>query len=87
MSQLLDWIDDLPLRADTVDRYATQTARDFSRALFPADRAVLDQVARDGQPSDDARFFELLRNLYVFAYRGEEGDWYGLNPLLRELQR
>jgi len=86
MSQLLDWIDDLPLGADVVDRYATETGRDFARALFPADRKVLAQVAADGRPSDDPRFFELLRNLYVFAYRGEEGDWYGLNPLLREIE-
>jgi hypothetical protein len=85
MSQLLDWIDDLPLDAGTVERYATETGRDFARGLFPADRTVLAQVAQDGQSSDDARFFELLRNLYVFAYRGEDGDWYGVNPLLREL--
>lgn len=85
MSQLLDWIDELPLDANTVDRYTTATARDFARALFPADRAVLRQVAADGQSSDDPRFFELLRNLYVFAYRGGDGDWYGVNPLLREI--
>jgi|GEM_PF-1718460 len=86
MSQLLDWIDDLPLDAGTVDRYATETGRDFARGLFPADRTVLRQVASDGQSSDDPRFFELLRNLYVFAYRGDDGDWYGLNPLLLEVE-
>jgi hypothetical protein len=85
MSQLLDWIDDLPLDTRTVDRYATETARDFARALFPADRAVLRQVAETGESSDDARFFELLRNLYVFAYRGPDGDWYGVNPMLQEI--
>jgi hypothetical protein len=86
MSQLLDWIDELPLDANIVERYARETGRDFARALFPADRAVLRQVADDGQSSDDPRFFELLRNLYVFAYRGDDGDWYGVNPLLREIE-
>jgi hypothetical protein len=85
MSQLLDWIDDLPLDANIVERYATQTARDFARGLFPADRKVLRQVDEDGKSSDDPRFLELLRNLYIFAYRDEDGDWYGLNPLLREI--
>lgn len=85
MSQLLDWIEDLPLDANIIDRYATETARDFERGLFPAHRAVLRQVDEDGMSSDDPRFLELLRNLYVFAYRGEKGNWYGLNPLLREI--
>lgn len=85
MSQLLDWIEDLPLDANIVDRYATETARDFERGLFPAHRTVLRQVDDDGKSCDDPRFLELLRNLYVFAYRGEKGNWYGLNPLLREI--
>lgn len=86
MSQLLDWVDDLPLTAGVVERYATETARDFARALFPADREVLRRVREDGASLDDPRFFVLLRNLYVFAYRGAGGDWYGLNPLLREAE-
>jgi hypothetical protein len=86
ISELLDWIDDLPIAASTVDRYATDTARNFARALFPPDRELLRLVAGDGQSSEDPRFFELLRSMYVFAYRAEEGDWYGLNPLLQEIE-
>jgi hypothetical protein len=86
VSQLLDWIDELPVGAGTVDRYATETARDFARALFPPDRELLRQVAAEGASSEDPRFFELLRSMYVFAYRGEGGDWYGLNPMLREIE-
>jgi hypothetical protein len=85
MSQLLDWIQVLPLDANIVDRYAKETARDFERGLFPAHRTVLRQVDDDGMSSDDPIFLELLRNLYVFAYRGDKGNWFGLNPLLREI--
>lgn len=85
MSGLLDWIDELPVAASTFDRYATVTAQDFARALFPPDREMLHQVAADGQSSEDPRFFELLRSMYLFAYRSEGCDWYGLNPLLQEI--
>jgi len=85
ISELLDWIDDLPIPAGTVDRYVTETARNLARALFPPDRDLLRQVAADGQSSEVPRFFELLRSMYIFAYRAQEGDWYGLNPMLREI--
>lgn len=85
VSELLDWVDALPIAASTVDRYATEAAHNLSRALFPPDRELLRQVAADGQSSEDPRFFELLRSMYLFAYRAEDGDWYGLNPLLAEI--
>lgn len=86
VTELLDWVDDLPVQEATVDRYTRETAQNFARALFPPDRELLRQVSADGQSSEDPRFFELLRNMYLFAYRSGEGDWYGLNPLLRETE-
>lgn len=86
VSELLDWIDELPVSAATVDRYVTEAAHNLARALFPPDRELLAQVAVDGRSSEDPRFFELLRSMYLFAYRSEVGDWYGLNPLLREIE-
>lgn len=83
VSELLDWVEVLPVDAATVDRYASETARNLARALFAHDRELLRHAASDGQSSEDPRFFELLRNMYLFAYRSGDCDWYDLNPLLR----
>jgi len=84
VSELLDWIDEMPIDAGTVDRYVTESARNFTRALLPSDRDLLRRVDADGRSVEHPRFFELLRNLYVFAYDAD--DWYVLNPLLREVE-
>jgi hypothetical protein len=85
-SELLDWVEELPVGGGAVERYAARTASDLGRALFKADKDILEQVAGDGQGIEDPRFFELLRNQYVFAYEaGADGHWYGINPFLREI--
>ncbi|MFN2629686.1 MAG: hypothetical protein ABR569_13780 [Gaiellaceae bacterium] len=84
MRGLLNMVDELPIGAATVDRYVGRTGKDLGRALFAADREILRQVAATKEATEDSRFFDLLRNQYVFAYEGEE-YWYGLNPLLGEI--
>lgn len=86
VSELLDWIEELPVGPGAVDRYVSESARNFDRPLRPSDRELLRRVAADGRSPEEPRFFELLRNMYVFAYGSEDGDWYGLNPLLREIE-
>lgn len=83
MTALLSRVDELPIGAETFRQCVREEARSLTKGLFPADRTVLAEVARTQEALDDARFFALLRNLYVFAYEATSGeDWYGLNPLL-----
>jgi hypothetical protein len=43
-------------------------------------------VASSKEASSDPRFFDLLRNHYVFAYEaGEDEYWYDINPLLGQV--
>lgn len=87
VSELLDWIDDLPIPAATVDRYVTRSAKDLARALAPTDRALLAALRQNGEPPEEPRFWDLLRNQYVFAYEsGQDEYWFGLNPLLRDIE-
>ena len=88
LAEMLDWTDALPLTRPLVERYVSRSAKDMGRALFDADWALLRQVRNRVEPVDDPRFFELLRNHYVFAYEeGDEDYWYGWNPLLDEIER
>ncbi|MGH9225124.1 MAG: hypothetical protein ACRD2W_15395 [Acidimicrobiales bacterium] len=44
-------------------------------------------MAETRQAVENSRFFDLLRSHYVFAYEAELQDyWYGLNPLLHEIE-
>jgi hypothetical protein len=85
-TELLDWVDELPIPAATLDRYLPRAAKDLARGLLPEAKDVLRTVAASKEAAGDPRFFELLRNHYVFAYEaGEEEYWYDINPLLREV--
>ena len=87
LTEMLDWIDELPITSGTVDRYVSRQAKDLARGLSAADKEILEKVERTKEAVEDPRFFDLLRNLYVFAYEaGAEEYWYGLNPLLREIE-
>jgi hypothetical protein len=87
LTELLDWVENLPLGQETVDRYVTRAAKDLARGLFASDKEILGQVLRTRGPAEDPRFFDLLRNHYVFAYEaGADEYWYGLNPLMGEVE-
>lgn len=82
LTELLDWVDELPVSTATLDRYLPRAAKDLARGLLPEAKEVLRAVAASKEAASDPRFFELLRNHYVFAYEaGEEEYWYDINPL------
>lgn len=86
LTELLDWVDKLPIGRAAVERYALRSGKDLARALLPGDKQILRQVGETQEPVEDARFFTLLQSRYVLAYEsGEEESWYGLNPLLPSL--
>jgi hypothetical protein len=86
VSELLDWVEDLPISETTVDRYVPRAAKDLARALSQSDRDLLAELSASGEPPENPRFWDLIRNHYVFAYEsGDEEYWYGLNPLLQEI--
>jgi len=86
LTEMLDRVGELPIDASTVDGYLSRSAKALARGLFAADRVILREVRQTSEATEDSRFFDLLRNHYVFAYEpGDEEYWYGLNPLLAEV--
>lgn len=86
LTELLDRVDELPISHETLENYIPRAAKDMARGLSPQDREVLRAVASTKEASGDPRFFDLLRNHYVFAYQYSKGeDWYDVNPLLWEI--
>jgi hypothetical protein len=86
LTELLDRVDELPLPRSTLEHYISRAAKDMARGLLPEGKEVLRAVASTKEQSSDFRFFDLLRNHYVFAYEyGEDEYWYDVNPLLGEI--
>ena len=86
LTELLDWVDELPIPTSTLDRYVPRAAKDLARGLPPDAKEVLREVASSKEASGDPWFFDLLRNHYVFAYEsGEDEYWYEINPLQAEI--
>ncbi len=87
VTNLIGSVDALPISADAVNRYIPRSARGFARSLTAADRRMLIELDASGTPPEDPRFWNLMRNLYVYAYESpDEETWYGLNPLLKEIK-
>lgn len=86
LTELLDRVDELPIPRAILEHYISRAAKDMARGLLPEGKEVLRAVANTKEASNDPRFFDLLRNHYVFAYEyGEDGYWYDVNPLLGEI--
>ncbi len=87
LTEMLGYVDDLPIGEAVIDSYAPRAAKDLGRALLDSDREILRHVRASGTMVDERRFFVLLRNQYIYAYEaGLDDYWYGLNPLLREVE-
>jgi hypothetical protein len=86
LTELLDRVDELPIPCATLEHYISRASKDLARGLLPEDKEVLRAVAKSKEACSDVRFFDLLRNHYVFAYEYCEDEyWYDLNPLLGEI--
>jgi hypothetical protein len=75
-----------PLRASHVERVVRGLAAKYLEPLEAPEREVVRLVhASKAKPDDEAqlgRFYELLRDQYVFAYAVEGERWCDWNPLL-----
>ena len=61
--------------------------QDRDRLTLPIDDQeweMLRQVVREQRVRGDLAYNTLLRNLFVFEYVDDQGNWFGLNPALED---
>lgn len=58
---------------------------DLALTITDAQWALLRQVAQQKTINNEPAYQHLLRSLFVFEYRGDQGRWFDLNPALAEL--
>lgn len=92
------YVNDLPIPLSAVQKAIQQTVRTYSTAI-PEDHweklARLDLSTDQKIPNGDNDYLVMLENLSVLEYINGAGDdpfalaepWYGVNPIVRELQK
>jgi hypothetical protein len=77
----------LPVTIDAVEK-AIKDVRDMLiRAIKkPQQWQVLSDVAQKKATTETEDFLQLLDNLLVLEYRDDDGPWYDVNPLTREVR-
>ena len=77
----------LPLDQNAVERTIRAHASGLLLPLGAREKEALRKVHATKQPLDDLgeTWYGLLRDLFAFAYRDTEGEWYDWNPLLGEV--
>ena len=46
---------------------------------------LLRQVAQTQKVKGDDGYQRLIRSMFVYEYRDEEGSWFDINPILKDL--
>jgi len=78
---------DPPIRQESLES-VIRDERDALMGLIDAqDWRLLFEAISEGDEQGNAAYNPLLRSLFLYEYRDEEGRWFGLNPVLAETKR
>ncbi|MEH2424424.1 MAG: P-loop NTPase fold protein [Nostoc sp.] len=76
--------EDPPLSRECVDRVIKQRRNELTLAITSDEWEVLREVAQEKSLRGHERYELLLRSMFVFEYRNEDGLWFDINPILAE---
>ncbi|MGB8698664.1 MAG: ATP-binding protein [Thermosynechococcaceae cyanobacterium] len=78
---------DPPIDRDTLEDVITLQRDSLIKAIHTQEWELLRQVNAQKAVIGEEGYQILLRSLFVFEYRDEQGTWFGLNPILAEAQQ
>ncbi|MDZ8236868.1 MAG: AAA family ATPase [Nostoc sp. ChiQUE01a] len=76
--------EDPPLSQECVNRVIKQRCNELTLAITADEWEVLREVAQEKSLRGHERYELLLRSMFVFEYRNEDGSWFDINPILAE---
>ncbi len=78
---------DPPIRRETLES-VVRDERDALLGLIDAGEwQLLFEAISEGDEQGNEAYNPLLRSLFLYEYRDDEGRWFGLNPVLAETKR
>jgi len=87
---LNDWIKKqrgLPLTRDGLEKVIVSRRNQMTLAIDEHEWELLRQVKDKKRVSGDNNYQILIRSMFVYEYRNEEGSWFGVNPMLLETEQ
>ncbi|MBD2612977.1 MAG: P-loop NTPase fold protein [Nostoc sp. ZfuVER08] len=75
---------DPPLSQECVNRVIKQRCNELTLAITADEWELLREVAQEKSLRGHERCELLLRSMFVFEYRNEDGSWFDINPILAE---
>jgi hypothetical protein len=75
---------DPPIDRDTLEDVITLQRDSLIKAIHTSEWDLLRQANAQKAVIGEEGYQTLLRSLFVFEYRDEQGTWFGLNPILAE---
>ncbi|OUL29261.1 ATP-binding protein [Nostoc sp. 106C] len=76
--------EDPPLSHDCVESVIKQRRNELTLGITPDEWQSLREVAQDKSFRGHEKYELLLRSMFVFEYRDEDGSWFDINPILIE---
>lgn len=74
--------EDPPLSRKCVESVIKQRCNELSLAITEDEWELLSEVTECKSFRGDERYELLLRSMFVFEYRNEDGSWFDINPIL-----
>jgi hypothetical protein len=87
LSLLNDWIKKerkLPLSRSVLEPVIRARRNELVLPITPEEWQLLHKVAEHQQVAGDDGYQMLIRSMFVYEYRDEEGSWFAINPILAE---
>ncbi len=87
---LNDWIKkqrQLPLTREGLEKVIVSRRNQMTLAIDDQEWELLRQVSDNKRVSGNEHYQVLIRSMFVYEYRNEEGSWFGINPLLMEAEQ
>jgi hypothetical protein len=76
--------EDPPLSRECIDKVIKQRRNELTLAITPDEWELLLEVAQEKKLRGHEKYELLLRSMFVFEYRDEDGSWFDINPILAE---
>lgn len=76
--------DDPPLSHDCIEGVIRQRRNELTLAITDDEWELLRQVAQQRSLRGEERYQILVRDMFVFEYRDQDGSWFDINPILAE---
>ncbi len=74
----------LPISRENLDKVIQNLRNERTLAVEDEEWELFRQVAKTQKVTGDDGYQRLIRSMFVYEYRDDEGSWFDINPLLKD---